>query len=82
MAEDCNNPTRVSDHALEMVMRDVLDGMLELSLKAAYGDHCAEYKIIEITAGKLDNGDDRVASPDRADSAEILPFPVLRKAAC
>ncbi|MCB1867875.1 MAG: hypothetical protein KDI43_04915 [Gammaproteobacteria bacterium] len=78
-------PTRVSDRALEMVMRDVLDGMLELSLETAYSASCAEFEIIEIIPEKssrqlhrkLDSA--RKTHPDQAD---ILPFPQLRKAAC
>ena len=48
MVDDSKIPIKVSDRALEMVMRDVLDGMMELSLEAAYTDSCADFQIIEI----------------------------------
>ncbi|MCP4285485.1 MAG: hypothetical protein GY792_13675 [Gammaproteobacteria bacterium] len=86
MADDNNQkPTQVSDHALEMVMRDVLDGMLELSLESAYSAGCADFEIIEITpahgsgTGRQESGN---SGKDSFDQADILPFPQLRKAAC
>ena len=81
MADNSKSPIRVSDRALEMVMRDVLDGMMELSLEAAYTDSCADFQIIDITpAAEPDQAQQR--STCQTDSAEILPFPILRKAAC
>ena len=78
-------PTQVSDRALEMVMRDVLDGMLELSLESAYASSCAEFEIIEITpensCRKTHPGMDSVRK-SHPEQADILPFPLLRKAAC
>lgn len=78
-------PTRVSDRALEMVMRDVLDGMLELSLESAYSASCAEFEIIEIVPENSRRKTQRgIGSARRthSDQADILPFPQLRKAAC
>jgi len=79
-------PTQVSDRALEMVMRDVLDGMLELSLELAYSTSCAEFEIIEIipanSCRKTHRGIDSARNAQPADQAAILPFPQLRKAAC
>ena len=81
MADDSKFPIRVSDRALEMVMRDVLDGMLELSLEAAYSYSCADCQIIEIAPTDQPDQPGEQASSEQ-DTAEILPFPVLRKAAC
>jgi len=78
-------PTQVSDRALEMVMRDVLDGMLELSLESAYSACCAEFEIIEIIPEHTYLKGHQVINSARtshADRADILPFPQLRKAAC
>ena len=80
MVDDSRFPIRVSDRALEMVMRDVLDGMMELSLEAAYTDSCADFKIIEITPAAKP-GQTAKHPNCQPDSAEILPFPVLHKAA-
>lgn len=77
-------PTQVSDRALEMVMRDVLDGMLELSLEAAYAS-CAEFEIIEIAPARSfgqRQQERKPAQKSHSDQADILPFPALRKAAC
>jgi hypothetical protein len=78
-------PTQVSDRALEMVMRDVLDGMLELSLESAYSNNSTEFEIIEIIPdhayGKTRRETDS-ARNRHTDPADILPFPQLRKAAC
>ena len=81
MVDDSKIPIKVSDRALEMVMRDVLDGMMELSLEAAYTDSCADFQIIEIATPNSARAVERDAA-DQPGSAEILPFPVLRKAAC
>ena len=81
MVDKKQQPTRVSDRALEMVMRDVLDGLMELSLVSAYREHGVDFEIIAI---EKEHGDgDRGASVDKAPdvySADILNFPQLRKA--
>jgi len=85
MAEKKDTPTRVSDQALEMVMRDVLDGMLELSLETSLAGHFDEVEIIEIAPEKTPSGSPHSFQKKNAEPAEILPFrPVrpLRKAAC
>jgi hypothetical protein len=71
---------RVSDRALEMVMRDVLDGMIELSLETAFAESGSDFEIIEITARRKDirSGTDTTAAG--MESADILPFPPLRRA--
>ena len=82
MADKKQQPTRVGDRALEMVMRDVLDGMMELSLVSAYSERCVDFEIITI---EREHGDGHhSASADKepdAYSADIISFPKLRKAA-
>jgi len=82
MAENRRQPTRVSDRALEMVMRDVLDGMMELSLVSAYGERSVDFEIIAIEPGDCDSHDAALADqePDTG-CADIISFPQLRKAA-
>jgi len=85
MADKQPTATLVSDRALEMVMRDVLDGMLELSLESAYANSM-EFEIIEIPsageAPQLVQNTLREQPASTRQPAAILPFPVLRKVAC
>jgi hypothetical protein len=80
MADKKQQPTRVSDRALEMVMRDVLDGMMELSLVSAYSNRNVDFEIIAIERVDADSHDIVSAHRD-ACSADIISFPQLRKAA-
>jgi len=82
MADKKQQPTRVSDRALEMVMRDVLDGMMELSLVSAYGERNVDFEIIAIEREYRD-GHDAISADQEPDacSADIISFPQLRKAA-
>lgn len=88
MTDKTETPTPVSDRALEMVMRDVLDGMLELSLESAYANSM-DFKIIEISAAPEEcspwpkrKRSARSVAAKPGPAADILPFPPLRKAAC
>ncbi|HEB95813.1 MAG TPA: hypothetical protein ENI96_05220 [Sedimenticola thiotaurini] len=84
MTDRNETPTRVSDRALEMVMRDVLDGMLEFSLESAYANGL-EFQIIQIGGTQRQAGRDAAdgSGPESdAPAADILPFPPLRRAAC
>lgn len=82
MADKKQQPTRVSDRALEMVMRDVLDGMMELSLVSAYSERSVDFEIISIE-GEHDEGHHAASADQEPDaySADIISFPQLRKAA-
>ena len=82
MAEKRDIPTRVSDQALEMVMRDVLDGMLELSLETSLANNFSEFEIIEIVPEKTPFRSPHSFQKKNTEPAEILPFRPLRKAAC
>ncbi len=79
------NAKRVSDQALEMVMRDVLDGMLELSLDFAFCTDCTSFEIIEILPEKNSIDVESEAHVNRQISSDcrgdVLPFPTLRKTA-
>ena len=82
MADKKQQPTRVSDRALEMVMRDVLDGMMELSLVSAYSERSVDFEVVTIE--RAHDEDRRAASANQepdACSADIISFPQLRKAA-
>ena len=83
MTEKRNVPTRVSDQALEMVMRDVLDGMMELSLESSLSGRYRGFEILEITPEKesLSPGSLHKLPQKHNEPAEILPFPPPRKIA-
>jgi hypothetical protein len=81
MRNNNDKPVQVSDRALEMVMRDVLDGMLELSLDSAFRSDHSDFEIIEVYPDRDSKRAARHLDP-AANLAEVLPFPQLRKAAC
>ena len=81
MADKQETATLVSDRALEMVMRDVLDGMLELSLESAYANS-TDFEIIEIPSAEEPLQMLQKTLAGRRQPADILPFPILRKVAC
>ena len=85
MSDKKERLTPVSDRALEMIMRDVLDGMLELSLESAYSTRHTEFEIIEIVAEHeftRNDGEKGRTQGKSASRADVLQFPRLRKAAC
>lgn len=75
MKQGSKDTATVSDHALEMIMRDVLDGLLELSLESAYASHSDDLQILEITAEQPNTGGD-----EHPRAAEVIHFPTLRRA--
>ncbi|MCW8906541.1 MAG: hypothetical protein OQL28_04775 [Sedimenticola sp.] len=74
MKQRSENSATVSDRALEMIMRDVLDGLLEVSLESAYGSRNDDMKILEVTPPQKEH-----SAQSRA--ADIIHFPA-RKRAC
>ncbi len=84
MAKEITTPTVISDPALEMIMRDVIDSMCEFSLESGFQPADGGFKIIEIYPANREDTDSynkhRSESADMADS-EIIEFPDLRRAA-
>ena len=82
MADKKQALPHVSDRALELVMHDVLDGMLELSLESALSDG-SSFRIVEIppaTPQPSDPNQGVSGKPaDKQPQAKILPFPPPRK---
>ncbi|MCW8904259.1 MULTISPECIES: hypothetical protein [Sedimenticola] len=68
----------ISDRALELIMRDVLDGLFELSLESSLCADIADFEILEIRPAISRNQHRRVDS-SKAD-AEIIDFPNLKRA--
>ena len=66
-----DNPDRAALRALEIAMREVLEGMQELSLQVAYSH--ADFRVPVLDA----DGPER---PGPRPSAEVIPFPRLRRA--
>jgi len=69
----------VSDRALEMVMRDVLDSLSELSLESGFKPSDGGFEIIEIYPAHRENSSGRDKTVN--EEANILQFPDLRRAA-
>jgi hypothetical protein len=69
----------VSDRALEMIMRDVLDGLFELSLESSYTAHCGDVEILEIRQDQV-TCDRSQSQETEKQNAEILEFPGLKRA--
>jgi hypothetical protein len=66
-----DNPDRAALRALEIAMREVLEGMQELSLQVAYSH--ADFHIPTLDADGAELAKTRP-------SAEVIPFPRLRRA--
>lgn len=69
----------VSDRALEMIMRDVLDGLFELSLESSYTAYCSDVEILEIRQHQAARDHNKPQETEKH-NAEILEFPGLKRA--
>ncbi len=78
-----NISTIVSDKALEMVMRDVLDSLSEISLESGFKPTDGCFEIIEIYPAQREKAQSQEPRPERHEGAgngDILQFPNLRRA--
>ena len=75
MKDFSDKPTAVSDRALEMIMRDVLDGLYELSMESSLLAHAGDMEILEIRP-------EHPASQPKEEKpqAEVIDFPRLKRA--
>ncbi len=76
-------PLSVSDRALEMVMRDVLDSLSELSLESGFQPTDGGFEIIDIFPAQRSNTrnkKDRCGKSSNRQKGEILQFPNPRRA--
>lgn len=69
----------VSDPALELVMRDVLDGLFELSLESSLCTANADFEILEIRQPENRRPQGQRLDDMRSDT-KIIDFPNLRQA--
>lgn len=69
----------VSDRALEMIMRDVLDGLFELSLESSLCADTTDFEILEIRPTHSERHPHQRTDNRRTD-AEIIDFPTLKRA--
>ncbi len=72
-------PSELSDRALEMVMRDVLDGIQELAVRAALRSGPRGCRIIAIEPAR---GERAKPPAERSGSAQVVDLQSYRKAAC
>lgn len=68
----------ISDKALELIIRDVLSGMEELTLDQGYGVCLEDMEILAAEAGE--DGGREATAPARRD-AVVLAFPGMKKTA-
>ena len=82
MTEKTASPIKVNDRALEMLMRDVLDGMMDFTLDTAFTEDAPGFEILEIRPEH--SSYHRMAKDYQAKrdfkSAEIIPFPLMQQA--
>lgn len=87
MSKQNRHIANLSDRALEMIMRDVLDGLEEWSLKSAYQGSSCEFEVIDLIparARQLDGDSGSPPShgkrPSAKDFGEVIHFKSKRRA--
>lgn len=80
MANKKNIDQALSDRALEMVMRDVLDGVQDISLQSAFTDNPYNVDIISIERPDKQT-DDRDKTGMSPNNAEVIYPPAFCKTA-
>ncbi|RLJ15785.1 integration host factor subunit beta [bacterium endosymbiont of Escarpia laminata] len=80
MANNNNIDQALSDRALEMVMRDVLDGVQDISLQSAFTDNPCNVDIISIERPNKQS-DDRDKTRMSLNNAEVIYPPAFCKTA-
>jgi hypothetical protein len=77
-------PTVISNPALEMIMRDVIDSMCELSLESGFQPTDGCFEIIDIYPANRESKESRTKHHPKSaqmEHSEIIEFPDLRRAA-
>ena len=83
MAEAKKNSANISDRALEMIMRDVLNSVEECLLDSAYGGSKGGFEIIDIhTPQKEKAANTRDNTSEEGGSAEVISFPTKHIVYC
>lgn len=82
MTDRKTTPTALTDRALEMVMRDVIDSMLEYSLESGFQPSDGGFEIIDIYPAHRREGVRRQCTNEKAEmeDSEIIEFPDLHRA--
>jgi len=86
MSKQNRHIANLSDRALEMIMRDVLDGLEEWSLKSAYQGSSCEFEVIDIQPARTrlaDAGSRGASHGDRPSAkglCEVIHFKSKRRA--
>ncbi|WP_260294490.1 hypothetical protein [Sedimenticola hydrogenitrophicus] len=79
MKDNSNITVTISDRALEMIMRDVLDGLLELSLESSLCADTTDFEILEIRPAQTGRPNQRRTDARKTEAA-IIDFPNLKRA--
>ncbi len=78
---DIEHLAPISDRALEMVMRDVLDELTELSLESAYANSDYTIEVVDISPpGQNPKPLESVKADAHTTEAEIFEFTPLKRA--
>jgi hypothetical protein len=80
MKDEKTTPTVLTDRALEMVMRDVIDSMNDFSLESGFKPSDGGFEIIEIYPAHREEHARKQHHTEMEDS-EVIEFPDLRRAA-
>jgi hypothetical protein len=80
MSDNKTNQATLSDRALEMVMRDVIDSMSEYSLESGFQPYDGGFEIIDIYPVRQKVRPNKQHQAAVEDS-EVIEFPNLRRAA-
>ena len=81
MRKEREAPVQISDRALEMIMRDVLDGLVDFSLESGFTPQNPYFEIIQI--GETVFTPPSISKDDSEDNnlADILEFAPLKMVA-
>jgi len=77
MAVDSTKPTILYDHALAIIMSDVLDTLTELSLESAYANSHCSLEILDISPAQKTM---KAEAEQSNAEAEIIEFTQLKRA--
>lgn len=84
MSKQNRHIASLSDRALEMIMRDVLDGLEEWSLESAYQGSSCEFEVIDLQPARAKHLTDKATShhdrPSAKGLGEVIHFKPKRRA--
>lgn len=80
MSKHHRDIANLSDRALEMIMRDVLDGLEEWSLESAHRGSSCEFEIIDLQPARSRRPASDEKQPPEGHQGEVIKFNPKRRA--